>query len=722
MNRKSLRIVSLRKFFAAAVARCGAHGSYAVLFTAFAAMWALGAFSPVALAQQKRPLSVDDLAKMRDVRDPQCSPDGKWVAYMVSTVNTKDDKHTSHIWMVRTDGSQDIQVTQSQESESGPEWSPDGKYLSFTSSRPGPAKGGQVWLLSREGGEAQQLTAVTKGHLEGYEWSPDSKRLALVIQDPNPQQPDEDQEPGAKPKPPKPVVINRYHFRQDVVGYLLANQHTHIYLFDVATKKMERLTKDDYDEEGPVWSPDGTRIAFLSNHDPQPDRDPIPQVFVANAQPGSVEKQITHYPERATRGKLAWSPDGKWIAFLLGDEKKWDAYGMSHLAVVPSDGSAEPTVLTEKLDRSVSAPYFSEDGKSIVAFEEDDRSEYPISINVADQSVRKLLEPPIVIGGASHSNGCLVGITGGDDKPMEIYSWEDGMLKQLTHQNDALFSQLELARTVDVSYKTPDNNEVHGLLTYPLNYVEGTKVPLLLRIHGGPNGQDGHEFEFERQIFAANGYAVLNVNYRGSSGRGQKFQRAIFDDWGHYEVIDLEAGINHVIQMGVADPNRLGVGGWSYGCILTDYMVASDPRLKAATCGAGTGFTIALYGVDQYIIQYDNEIGPPWNAKAWASYQKLSYPFLHADRIKTPTLYLSGDQDANVPMIGNMQMYQALRSLGVPTELIVYPGQFHGIQRPSFQRDRYERYLAWYAKYLKNNGGEVAAKYEKWIDPPGQSK
>src|SRR6185437_9774120 len=483
MKPKRMSIDSINKSLHATIARCGTQARYALLFTSLAAMWALGAFSTPVFAQQKRPLTVDDLSKMRDVRDPQCSPDGKWVAYMVSTVNTKDDKHSSHIWMVRTDGSQDMQVTESQESESGPEWSPDGKYLSFTSGRPGPAKGNQVWLLSREGGEAQQLTAIKKGHLEGYEWSPDSNRLALLIEDPNPQQPDNEQEPGAKPKPPKPVVINRYHFRQDVIGYLLANQHTHIYLFDVATKKMERLTKDDYDESGPVWSPDGTRIAFLSNHDPQPDRDPIPQVFVADAQPGSVEKQITHYPDRATRGKLAWSPDGKSIAFLLGDEKKWDAYGMAHLAVVPSDGSAEPTVLTEKMDRSVSAPYFSQDGKSIVAFEEDDRNEYPVSINVADQSVRKLIEPPIVMRGESHSPGCLVGVTGSDEKPGEVYSWEGGTLKQLTHQNDALFSQLELAKTVDVSYKTPDNNEVHGLLTYPLDYTEGTKVPLLLRIH-----------------------------------------------------------------------------------------------------------------------------------------------------------------------------------------------------------------------------------------------
>jgi dipeptidyl aminopeptidase/acylaminoacyl peptidase len=682
----------------------------AVAFAAFllAAAFALALGAP-SFAQQKRPLTVDDMNLMRDVRDPQCSPDGKYVAYVVSTIDVKGDKHSSHIWMVSTDGSSDRQVTESEQSEGSPQWSPDGKYLSFTSGRPGEAKGSQVWIMNREGGEAMQLTNV-KGGLESYEWSPDSKTLALVVRDPDPDEQQGDEGENARQKPPKPIVIDRYHYRQDVVGYLLSGRHNYIYLFDVATKKLDRLTTDTgHDESGPVWSPDGTRIVFTSNHDPYPDRDPVPQVFVADAKAGSTETQITHYSDRGTRGRFAWSPDGKWVAFLVGDEKKWDAYGMEHLAVVPSDGSAEPTILTEKLDRSVSGPYFSDDGHSIVVSEEDDRNEYPISVNVADQSVTKLLQPPMVMGGISHTNGCLVGLTGGDDKATEVYSWDGGNLRQLTHQNDALFAQLDLGKTEDVSWRAADGNEVHGILTYPVGYQAGTKVPFLLRIHGGPNGQDPHAFSFERQIFAANGYAVLNVNYRGSSGRGQKYQRAIFADWGHYEVMDLKSGIDHVIQMGVADPEKLGVGGWSYGCILTDYMIASDPRLKAATCGAGTGFTVALYGVDEYIIQYNFEIGPPWDAKSWETYQKISYPFLHADRIKTPTIYFSGDKDANVPMIGNMQMYQALRTLGVPTELVIYPNEFHGIQRPSFQRDRYQRYLAWYAKYLKGENAPATS-------------
>ena len=193
---------------------------------------------------------------------------------------------------------------------------------------------------------------------------------------------------------------------------------------------------------------------------------------------------------------------------------------------------------------------------------------------------------------------------------------------------------------------------------------------------------------------------MLAVNYRVSAGRGSKFSQAIAADWGHYEVDDLQAMVDQVVKMGVADPNKLGVGGWSYGGILTDYMIASDTRFKAGTSGAGTAFTVSFYGTDQYIIQYDYEIGPPWDPKAWETYQKLSYPFLHADRIKTPTLFLGGERDFNVPVQGGQQMYQALRSLGVDTQLVIYPNEFHGITRPSYVRDRYERYLAWYDRYI----------------------
>jgi dipeptidyl aminopeptidase/acylaminoacyl peptidase len=663
------------------------------------------ASATVLMAQPaRRPLKLDDIPRLREVRDPQISPDGQWVAYVVSTVDVKEDKTNSHIWMISFDGKTERQMTSSQESESSPRWSPNGRYLSFSSSRPGAAKGNQVWLLDRDGGEAFQLTDL-KGRLQSYEWSPDSKRLALVVGDPDPEAEAAEaaKEAGGKPKAPKPILIDRYKFKQDVQGYLLSGRHSYIYLFEIETKKLERLTTGKWDEAAPSWSPDGTRIAFMSNHGEDSDRDQSAQLFVAEAKPGSTEKALTQASSRGGRSRPEWSPDGKLIAFIEGDEKKYGAYNMSHLAIVASDGSVAPKRVeaVEALDRSVSLQAFSPNGKAIRVLVTDDRSVYPAQVTLSSGKVDRLLKPPVVVSSWESTGNSSVVLSGGDTKYTEIYAFENGALRQLTRQNDALFGELDIALTEEVGFKSKDGTEVHGLLTYPTGYVKGTKVPLLLRIHGGPNGQDQHSLSLERQFFAANGYAVLAVNYRGSAGRGQKFSRAIFADWGHYEVEDLQAGVDHVIKMGVADPDRLGVGGWSYGGILTDYMIASDNRFKAATSGAGTAFTVAFYGTDQYIIQYDNEIGPPWDSKAWETYQKISYPFLHADRIKTPTLFLCGERDFNVPLAGSEQMYQALRSLGVDTQLVIYPNQNHGISRPSYVRDRFERYLAWYDKYLK---------------------
>jgi dipeptidyl aminopeptidase/acylaminoacyl peptidase len=669
-------------------------------------------------------LTLDDIARLREVRDPQVSPDGQWVAFVVATVDAKEDKTNSHIWMVGYDGKNERQITFSQDSESSPRWSPDGHYLSFTSSRPGKARGNQVWLLDRGGGEAMQLTDL-KGRLQSYEWSPDSKRLALVVGDPDPDDPTSGAAPtptpqaaGATgsatptPRAPKPIVIDRYHYKQDVQGYLLSGRHTFIYLYDIATQKLDRLTTNNkWDESSPSWSPDGRTLAFMSNHSDDPDRDPISQLFVADARAGATEKLLTPPADRAGRSRPEWSPDGKWIAFIEGDERAYSAYNMEHLALVPSDGSSAPTRVkaVESLDRGVSSPQFSADGKWVSFLVADDRSVYPARVSLSGGVVEKLLSPPVVLSSWTNAAGHFAALSGSDTQPTEVYALDGNSTRRLTHQNDALMSGIAVAQTEEVGFKSKDGTEIHGLLTKPVGYVAGTRVPLLLRIHGGPNSQEQHAFSVERQWFAANGYAVLAVNYRGSSGRGQKFSRAIFADWGHYEVEDLLAGVDHVIEMGVADPARLGVGGWSYGGILTDYVIASDPRFKAATSGAGTAFTVSFYGTDQYITQYDYEIGPPWNPKAWETYVKISYPFLHADRIKTPTLFLGGERDFNVPVQGSQQMYQALRSLGVDTQLVIYPNEFHGIQRPSYIRDRYERYVAWYDKYLKKSPTPAAA-------------
>ncbi|HET9741927.1 MAG TPA: S9 family peptidase [Terriglobales bacterium] len=652
----------------------------------------------------KRPIKLDDLARFHALRDPHSSPDGKWVAYSYSVEDTDADKRVSHIAMVSWDGKQTVQLTYGEESDSSPRWSPDGKYLSFTSSRKAKPAGSQIWVLDRRGGEAHQLTHFKNFNIGGYEWSPDSSKVLLILT--------EKEDAAEEPKPgetattpqknPKPIVIDRYHYKQDVQGYLTGNRHSHLYVYDVASGKLEQITTGNYDERDGVWSPDGTRIAFTSNEDKDPDRSRNSDVFVVEAHAGAPLHRLTTWAGPDS-GPLSWSPDGKWIAYLQGSEGKYMAYNMNRLAIVPSDGDGQPRVLTTSFDRGVSEPEFSPDGESILVLAADDRSEYPARVSVKDGHVTRLIDRELVVSQISSSNGRTIALAGTDEAPAEVFVLEGDHLRKLSSENDELISELQVAPTEDISFKSSDGTEVHGLLTKPLGFETGKRYPTLLRIHGGPNGQDGHDYNFERQFFAANGYAVMNINYRGSAGRGQAYSRSIFADWGDHEVADLLAGVDHVIAMGVADPDRLGIGGWSYGGILTDYTIASDPRFKAAIAGAGSANQISMYGIDQYTYQYDNELGPPWqNPQAW---MKVSYAFFKANRIHTPTLFMGGDKDFNVPVIGGEQMYQALRTLNVPTELIVYPGQFHGFTRPSFIRDRYQRYLAWYDKYLK---GQVA--------------
>jgi dipeptidyl aminopeptidase/acylaminoacyl peptidase len=620
------------------------------------------------------------------------SPDGAWFLYSVSRMDTKEDKNHSDLWMEHWDGSSNMQLTFGKEGASHPEFSPDGKYISFLSSRPGKAKGTQIWVLNRLGGEPEQFTEITGQEIGDYTWSPDSKRLLLSMQPKD----EPEAEEGKPPAPPKPVVIDRYHFKQDIQGYLRNDERDTLYLYDIGTKKLDKLTADkNVDEGDATWSPDGAWIAYVSNHDEDPDRTENEDVFVVPSKPGSSAKKLTSWAG-PDGGKLAWSPDSKSIAYTQGAKPELSAYSQRKPAVVTLDGKV--TYPAAKLDRSVSQPCFLPDGK-LLYLVSDDRSEYPAEVELTGDGARRLLAEEGTTSSLTCEHGKVAVLHQDDTHTADVFALEGSTLRKLTAINDALLAELNLVPTGDFTSKSKDGTEVHGLLTKPLGYKAGDKVPTILFIHGGPNGQDAHSFAFERQWFATHGYAEINVNYRGSSGRGQAYAQSIFADWGHLEVIDLLGAVDEVIKMGVADPNKLGIGGWSYGGILTDYTTASDNRFKAAISGAGSAAPLSFYGNDQYILQYDNELGVPWKARDL--YLKLSYPLLEADkRMHTPTLYMGGTNDFNVPIIGGEQMYQALKSLHVPTELVVYPGQFHGFTRPSFIKDRYERWLAWYDHYV----------------------
>jgi dipeptidyl aminopeptidase/acylaminoacyl peptidase len=655
--------------------------------------------STPAFAQAKRQLKAEDIYNVRDVRDPQRSPDGKWVAYTVATAIKDTDKNNNDVWMVSWDGAQQIQITSTPEGESSAKWSPDGKYLSFVSSRMG-AKGGQLWLLNRAGGEATKLTDV-KGGIADYAWSPDSKRLVLVVQDPDPSDKDKDKdvEDTREPKKtPPPIVIDRYQFKADVDGFL-RGERSHLQLFDIAARKAEPLTSGAFNEESPSWSPDGSQIAFVRRHgEGDVDKMPNEDIFIIDARAGAQPKRLTTATADES-GRPAWSPDGKSLAYLLGDEVKYSAYDQSKIAVIPASGGPA-RILGESLDRPVSAVSWAADGRTLSFVVVDDRAQYLARIPVAGGAVEKLTDGRRVISNpAGGADGSFAVLASTATEMPEVHALEGGKLRKLTHQNDTWLADVALGTTEDFTSTSKDGTVVNSVLVKPAGFSASAKYPVLLRIHGGPNGQDSHSFSFERELFAAHGYVVISVNYRGSNGRGNAFQKAIFADWGNKEVVDLLGAMDALQKMPWVDANRLGIGGWSYGGILTDYTIATDGRFKAAISGAGSANQLSMYGSDMYITQYEQELGPPWKSQdLWI---RISYPFFHADRIKTPTLFMVGEKDFNVPLAGSEQMYQALRSLGVDTQLVIYPNQFHGITVPSYKVDRLNRYLAWYDKYLK---------------------
>ena len=634
----------------------------------------------------KRPLKPSDVYRLQNLSSAHISPDGKWVAYSLSTIDSVKNKRNSDIWMVSWDGKESIQLTNSPENESQPNWSPDGKYLSFVSSRNG-LKSSQIWVMDRRGGEAKQLTDLKKGDLDDYEWSPDGTKIALVIKT----QPD-----TAKVKIPKPIVIDRYHFKQDVEGYLI-RKPVHLYLFDVSTKKIDTLTEGIYDEKDPKWSPDGRQIAFVSNRTEDPDRNENSDIWIVDAKKKASLKQITTW----TGSDLApqWSPNGKQIAYLRSTSRdNYIMYDQSVLCLVSQEGG-EPKLLSNSLDRPVGNPCWSEEGTSIVALVTDDRTRYVAAFSISDGKINKVASGNRSFATLeSHPSGSFLTSMSEPQIPTEIYALENGNPRRLTKHQDLFLEKIALASVEGFTSKSKDGMSVSNLLYRPFNATVGKKLPTIFFIHGGPVGQDEYSFDLSRQMLAAAGYAVVAVNYRGSNGRGLDYCKVISGDWGNKEVLDILGAADYVVQKGISDSEKLGIGGWSYGGILTNYVIASDTRFKAASSGAGVAMVSSMYGVDQYILQYDNEIGQPW--KNFDKYVALSYPFLKANKIKTPTQFMVGESDYNVPAVGSEQMYQAFKSLGIPTELIIYPGQFHGITNPSFQKDRFDRYLIWFNTYL----------------------
>jgi dipeptidyl aminopeptidase/acylaminoacyl peptidase len=647
------------------------------------------ALSPSAAAQtapaSPGAITIDDYIQIQAVHDAQLSPDSRWVAYSVDKGTLKTDKNETRIWMVAISGGDALPLTAEGVSSSHPRWSPDGKLLAFLSARNEGKT--QVWLLNRFGGEAQQLTDTVQD-VEDFSWSPDGRRIVLVLKDPTPEELNAAKEESAaahsstpsnagsddkKPKSKKPWVIDRLQFKVDELGYL-DRRRTHLYVFDVVKKSLVQVTSGDFDDTEPAWSPDSKLLAFTSNRSmPDPDQTYNSDIWVVaanNSDGGAHLTQVTTNP--GIDHSPAWSPDGKSIAYVTTLDHKLFDYATRHLGISPASGGPAK-VLTLSLDRMVSNPRFSPDGQSIYFIVDDDGAQNLAQIPVQMATI---------------------------DRPDEIYTIVGGKLVQITHTNDALFSQLKLSHGEYVHFKSKDGTQVSGYLFKPLDYVSGKKYPTLLIPHGGPVWAYYAEFSHLAQLYAANGYAVLFPNPRGSTGYGQDYCKAIYADWGNKDFQDDMAMVDYAIEQGFADPDKLGVGGWSYGGISTDFIITQTTRFKAAISGAGAAEFSSLYGHDQYQRDYETELGLPWeNQAAWI---RVS-PFRNVAKVTTPTLFMGGNIDWNVPILGGEQMYQALKRLGRTTELVVYPDEFHEFTLLSHIKDRLERNLAWYAHFVKGD-------------------
>jgi dipeptidyl aminopeptidase/acylaminoacyl peptidase len=647
----------------------------------------------------KRVLTPDDIYLTETVNDPQVSPDGQWIAYLVTTNDRESDEIQNAIWMVSWDGTQQLRLTAPSTSTSSPHWSPDGRHLAYLGKRADDDHA-QVMLLDRRGGEPRVLTHVTKD-IASYAWSPDGRRLVLVLEGLDGPAAGDRVASGAKTPPP--IVIDSLYFKEDVTGYIDSRWRQHLYLCELNSGELQPLAFDAANNDSyPAWSPDGTKIAFVRTHERLENTDGTQELEVVEARTGATPRALAR-PYTPNFQHLAWSPDGRQVTFLQGRELKYYIYLHDELAAVPADGGA-PRALTAKLDRAIMSYQFAPDGNSIRLLVEDDRAQYPARLQLKDLAIEREIARPLVVTGQSQGGGHQAMVASDDVTASEVYAFEDGKLRRLTHHGDRLLDQVQLGASEDFEFRSRDGTEIHGMLVKPPGYVAGRHYPTIVWLHGGPDLQDDHSADFDsyqyhRQRLAAQGYLVAGINYRGSSGRGFDFANAIFADWGHKEVEDILAGVDALVARGLADPDRLGIGGWSYGGMLTNYTIASDTRFKAGMAGAGTGNVLALYGTEQYVLWYNAELGYPWrNPALW---MKVSYPFFHADRIRTPTLFMGGDRDYNVPIAGAEQMYTALRTLGVPTELVVYPDQSHELAHPSYLKDRFERTIAWYDRFLK---------------------
>ncbi|MBM4220208.1 MAG: S9 family peptidase [Gammaproteobacteria bacterium] len=657
----------------------------AAWLAAVAPGYAAGATSS---ADTPRPLGFEDQEAVRNPTGIAISPDGKQVAYVVKR----------RIYVVPVAGGEPRAVSTASSAAWDPTWSRDGRALFFLSDRSGSS---QLWKLSLAAfGEAEQVTEFAHG-IDRIRFSPDESRLLLSFTDTQ-LKPAEQAEAavegeGGKDKVGKPFVITRLEFKEDAgEGYLTGDRTEHLHVLDLATGQLAQVTSGPYTESDAAWSPDGRRIVFVSNREQNPDVSYRTDLWIAdavNTDKGATLQRLTD--DERTKSNPVFSPDKQSIAFLVAAD---GVYGAPQVAVVPAAGG-DVRVLTAAHDRWVNDFRFTADGEWIYFAYENLGGNQVARVRPRDGRLEQVITGQRGIGEfAVAQGGAIVARVETGNRAPELAAFAGGRETALTRINEDFHARVALGAKESVHFKAPDGTDVQVFVTRPPGFVPGRRYPTVLHIHGGPVAQFAWGFDFKPQYLAAQGYVVVEPNPRGSTGRGEDFVRAIYRTWGITDYDDLIAAVDHVIAAGYADPERLAVTGYSYGGYMTNVAITRTDRFKAAATGAGHSYIVANYGHDIYQKWYNWELGPPWENRE--KYDKLS-PLLQAGRVTTPTIFLGGREDWNVPMLNAELFYQSLRTKGVPTELIVYPGAHHGGWPKEFERDYLERVTAWFDRYLK---------------------
>lgn len=633
--------------------------------------------------------AVDEYLRLIDISEIAVSPDGQFIAYTLTSKDIEKDEERDVIWMTPSKGGDAIRMTATNSDASSPKWSPDGKYLAVLSDREDETD--QVWLLNRHGGDAQQLTKLPQG-VDSFDWSPDSSQLLLLVEDPTPADLDKDELPN-----PRPWVIDRLQFKEDYVGYL-DRHRTHIHIVSVDSAEVRQLTTGDFDDDEPAWSPDGSRIVFVSNRTEDPDGNRNTDLWLidANGEKDAPEKLTSRNTADASP---AWSPSGESIVYTSTDPAVLPSYAIPQLTIIDVE-TRDRSLFESVAEIQVMTPRFSPDGKVLLAIAEQRGEQNLIAVDVVEGSSKKLIHgEDTVIEFEVGADGEIFTLITRPQLPDELFALAKGELQQLSAINSKVMADISTGAMKKFSYRSVDGTALESFVTFPPKYKEGKKYPGLLMIHGGPQSQYDHRFDFEAQLMAAKGYVVVMPNPRGSWGYGQAFSSAIYQDWGGIDYEDVMASMDHAISEGWIDAERTGVFGWSYGGMLTNHIITKTNRFKAAITGASATLYMANYGHDQNQHWWEEELGLPWLEENRDKWDSIS-PFFSLDKVSTPTLIVGGEQDWNVPIHNSEQLYIALKRQGVPTELVVYPDQGHNFDVPSYEKDLYQRYIKWFDKWL----------------------